>query len=144
MSRSGTKACVPSISCSSDYLFGDGSTFDGQGHHGRGDVADRGRGGHGHILYVDGGSHLGRWELKAAFVMTTNATTAEDRFAKLDIHLPGAPTPLGAYVPAVQTGNLLFLSGMLATSGHTATALGWIHLRYRCLLGIVMPLGPRQ
>jgi enamine deaminase RidA (YjgF/YER057c/UK114 family) len=38
--------------------------------------------------------------------------------------LPDAPTPFGAYVPAVQTGNLLFLSGMLATSGHTATAVG--------------------
>ena len=56
--------------------------------------------------------------------MATNATTAEDRLAKLGIHLPDAPTPFGAYVPAVQTGNLLFLSGMLATSGHTATAVG--------------------
>src|SRR5215467_1220924 len=56
--------------------------------------------------------------------MTTNETTAEDRLAKLGIQLPDAPTPFGAYVPAVQTGNLLFLSGMLATSGHTATAVG--------------------
>ena len=56
--------------------------------------------------------------------MTTITTTTEDRLAKLGIDLPAAPTPLGAYVPAVQTGNLLFLSGMLATSGHTATALG--------------------
>ena len=56
--------------------------------------------------------------------MTTNTTTAEDRLAKLGIHLPDAPTPFGAYVPAVQTGNLLFLSGMLATSGHTATVVG--------------------
>jgi enamine deaminase RidA (YjgF/YER057c/UK114 family) len=56
--------------------------------------------------------------------MSTNATTAEERLAKLGIHLPDAPTPFGAYVPAVQTGNLLFLSGMLATSGHTATAVG--------------------
>ena len=56
--------------------------------------------------------------------MTTDSTTAEDRLAKLGIHLPDAPTPFGAYVPAVQTGNLLFLSGMLATSGHTATAVG--------------------
>jgi enamine deaminase RidA (YjgF/YER057c/UK114 family) len=53
--------------------------------------------------------------------MTTNSTTAEDRLAKLDIHLPDAPTPFGAYVPAVQTGNLLFQSGTLATSGHTPT-----------------------
>src|SRR6516164_8112079 len=56
--------------------------------------------------------------------MTTNATTAEDRLARLGIQLPHAPTPFGAYVPAVQTGNLLFLSGMLATSGHTATVVG--------------------
>jgi hypothetical protein len=56
--------------------------------------------------------------------MTTNATTAEDRLAKLGIHLPAAPTPFGAYLPAVQTGNLVFLSGMLATSGHTATVVG--------------------
>jgi enamine deaminase RidA (YjgF/YER057c/UK114 family) len=56
--------------------------------------------------------------------MTTNSTATEDRLAKLRIHLPDAPTPFGAYVPAVQTGNLLFLSGMLATSGHTATIVG--------------------
>jgi len=56
--------------------------------------------------------------------MTPNAKTAEDRLATLGIHLPDAPTPFGAYVPAVQTGNLLFLSGMLATSGHTATVVG--------------------
>src|SRR5215831_11352192 len=56
--------------------------------------------------------------------MTINATTAENRLARLGIHLPDAPTPFGAYVPAVQTGSLLFLSGMLATSGHTATVVG--------------------
>jgi enamine deaminase RidA (YjgF/YER057c/UK114 family) len=55
--------------------------------------------------------------------VTTN-TTAEDRLARLGIHLPDAPTPFGAYVPAVRTGNLLFLSGMLATSGHAATVVG--------------------
>lgn len=56
--------------------------------------------------------------------MTTNLTTAEDRLARLGIRLPDAPTPFGAYVPAIQTGNLLFLSGMLATSGHTVTVAG--------------------
>jgi enamine deaminase RidA (YjgF/YER057c/UK114 family) len=56
--------------------------------------------------------------------MTTQVTSAEDRLAKLGIQLPDAPTPFGAYVPAVQTGSLLFLSGILATSGHTATAAG--------------------
>jgi enamine deaminase RidA (YjgF/YER057c/UK114 family) len=56
--------------------------------------------------------------------MTANSTTAEDRLTRLGIHLPEAPTPFGAYVPAVQTGNLLFLSGMLATSGHATAVTG--------------------
>jgi enamine deaminase RidA (YjgF/YER057c/UK114 family) len=56
--------------------------------------------------------------------MTANPTTAEHRLANLGIRLPNAPTPFGAYLPAVQTGNLLFLSGMLATSGHAATLTG--------------------
>jgi enamine deaminase RidA (YjgF/YER057c/UK114 family) len=60
--------------------------------------------------------------------MTTNSRTAEDRLAKLGIQLPDAPTPFGAYVPAVQTGNLLFLSGKLASSGHKEIAF----LRERC------------
>lgn len=56
--------------------------------------------------------------------MTANTTTAEARLAKLGIGLPTAPTPLGAYVSAVQTGNLLFLSGMLARSEHADTTVG--------------------
>ena len=38
---------------------------------------------------------------------------AERRLQDLGILLPNAPHPLGAYVEAVQTGSLLFLSGML-------------------------------
>src|SRR6185369_12190862 len=56
--------------------------------------------------------------------MAPNLTAAEDRLARLGLHLPDAPRPFGAYVPAVQTGNLLFLSGMLPTSGHAATVAG--------------------
>jgi enamine deaminase RidA (YjgF/YER057c/UK114 family) len=56
--------------------------------------------------------------------MTINSPTAEDRLAKLGIKLPAPPEPFGTYVEAVQTGNLLFLSGMLATSGHMATVVG--------------------
>ena len=56
--------------------------------------------------------------------MTPTSTTAEDRLAKLGIPLPDAPTTFGAYVPAIQTGNLLFLSGMLATSGQATTVAG--------------------
>ena len=40
-------------------------------------------------------------------------TSAEQRLRNLGIVLPSAPHPLGAYVEAVQTGSLLFLSGML-------------------------------
>jgi enamine deaminase RidA (YjgF/YER057c/UK114 family) len=56
--------------------------------------------------------------------MAATPTTAEDRLAKLGSSLPDAPTPFGAYVPAVRTGSLLFLSGTLATAGHTATVVG--------------------
>ena len=38
---------------------------------------------------------------------------AERRLRDLGIVLPNAPHPLGAYVEAVQSSNLLFLSGML-------------------------------
>jgi enamine deaminase RidA (YjgF/YER057c/UK114 family) len=56
--------------------------------------------------------------------MTANLKTAEDRLVALGIHLPEAPTPFGAYVEAVRTGRLLFLSGMLATSGHAIAIAG--------------------
>jgi enamine deaminase RidA (YjgF/YER057c/UK114 family) len=49
---------------------------------------------------------------------------AETRLAASGIELPPAPSPFGAYVPAVQTGNLLFLTGMLPTAGHEARFLG--------------------
>jgi len=48
----------------------------------------------------------------------------EKRLRELGIPLPPAPTPFGAYVPAVQAGNLLFLSGMLPTHGHEPRVLG--------------------
>src|SRR5258706_3561439 len=56
--------------------------------------------------------------------MTANSTTAEDRLAKLGIKLPAPPEPFGTYVEAVQTGNLLFLTGMLTTEGHAAKFTG--------------------
>jgi enamine deaminase RidA (YjgF/YER057c/UK114 family) len=39
--------------------------------------------------------------------------SAERRLQDLGVVLPSAPHPLGAYVEAVQSGNLLFLSGTL-------------------------------
>ena len=56
--------------------------------------------------------------------MTTHSTTAEGRLAKLSIKLPAPPEPFGIYVEAVQTGNLLFLTGMLPTEGHGAKFVG--------------------
>jgi len=47
----------------------------------------------------------------------TTSTSAEERLKELGIDLPRPPTPLGAYVEAVQTGNLLFLSGTLPVEG---------------------------
>jgi enamine deaminase RidA (YjgF/YER057c/UK114 family) len=44
-------------------------------------------------------------------------TSAEQRLQQLGITLPSAPKPLGAYVPAVQVGDLLFLSGTLPLEG---------------------------
>src|SRR5256885_5097326 len=56
--------------------------------------------------------------------MTATSTTAEDRLAKLGIKLPAPPEPFGIYVEAVQTGNLLFLTGMLPTEGRAAKFVG--------------------
>src|SRR3954465_2930201 len=49
---------------------------------------------------------------------------AEQRLKELGIELPAPPEPFGAYVEAVQTGSLLFLSGMLPTEGHSAGFIG--------------------
>src|ERR1700751_3292596 len=38
---------------------------------------------------------------------------AEQRLEALRIDLPHSPSPMGAYVETVQSGNLLFLSGIL-------------------------------
>jgi enamine deaminase RidA (YjgF/YER057c/UK114 family) len=46
------------------------------------------------------------------------------RIQELGIQLPPPPAPLGAYVETVQSGNLLFLSGMLPVLGREPQALG--------------------
>src|SRR5207247_6054747 len=55
---------------------------------------------------------------------TLSANGAERRLQELGIELPAPPDPFGTYVEAVQTGNLLFLSGMLPTEGHGAKFIG--------------------
>jgi enamine deaminase RidA (YjgF/YER057c/UK114 family) len=51
---------------------------------------------------------------------------AERRLKDLGIELPHAPSPLGAYVEAIQTGSLLFLSGMLPIENGSPRFLGRI------------------
>ena len=55
---------------------------------------------------------------------SSRPASAEQRLNELGITLPAPPEPFGSYVEAVQTGNLLFLSGMLPTEGHTARYVG--------------------
>jgi enamine deaminase RidA (YjgF/YER057c/UK114 family) len=63
---------------------------------------------------------------KAQKVMSEGSrpASAEQRLKDLGITLPVPPEPFGSYAEAVQTGNLLFLSGMLPTEGHGATFIG--------------------
>jgi enamine deaminase RidA (YjgF/YER057c/UK114 family) len=55
---------------------------------------------------------------------SSQTRSAERRLKELCIELPPPPTPFGAYVEAVQTGNLLFLSGMLPVIGHEPKFVG--------------------
>jgi enamine deaminase RidA (YjgF/YER057c/UK114 family) len=50
--------------------------------------------------------------------------SAEGRLRELGIELTPPPTPFGAYVESVQTGNLLYLSGMLPAVGHETKFVG--------------------
>ena len=50
--------------------------------------------------------------------------SAEQRLEELGIKLPAPPEPFGTYAEAVQTGNLLFLTGMLPTEGRAAKFIG--------------------
>ncbi len=49
---------------------------------------------------------------------------AEQRLRELGIKLPEPPEPFGIYAEAVQTGNLLFLTGMLPTVGRSVATSG--------------------
>jgi enamine deaminase RidA (YjgF/YER057c/UK114 family) len=60
--------------------------------------------------------------------MSGNTTKpgADQRLRDLGIVLPRSPAPLGAYVEAVQSGNLLFLSGTLPVEAGVPKFLGHI------------------
>src|SRR5436190_3442351 len=54
----------------------------------------------------------------------SNPKGAEQRLRELGITLPAPPEPFGTYSEAVQTGYLLFLTGMLPTEGRVAKFVG--------------------
>ena len=56
----------------------------------------------------------------------SRVATAEQRLRQLGINLPMPPEPFGIYAEAVQTGSLLFLTGMLPTVGREAKFIGRI------------------
>jgi len=51
-------------------------------------------------------------------------SSIETRLAKLGIALPEAPKPIAAYVPAVRSGKLLFVSGQLPLKDGQLVATG--------------------
>ena len=57
-------------------------------------------------------------------VESSQPASAEHRLKELGIKLPAPPEPFGIYVEAVQTCNLLFLTGMLPTEGRAAKFVG--------------------
>src|SRR6478752_1917675 len=63
---------------------------------------------------------------KLSGVDSSRPATAEQRLRQLGIQLPVPPEPFGIYAEAVQTGNLLFLTGMLPTVGREAKFIGRI------------------
>ena len=54
----------------------------------------------------------------------SRSPTAEQRLKELGVTLPAPPQPFGIYAEAVQTGDLLFLTGMLPTEGREAKFVG--------------------
>jgi enamine deaminase RidA (YjgF/YER057c/UK114 family) len=63
---------------------------------------------------------------QAVALENSRPASAEQRLKELGIELPPSPQPFGTYVEAVQTGNLLFLTGMLPTEGRGAKFVGRI------------------
>ena len=61
---------------------------------------------------------------KAVKVTAARPSSAEQRLKELGLTLPAPPEPFGAYAETVETGNLLFVSGMLPTEGRSAKVIG--------------------
>ena len=65
------------------------------------------------ILAMVPGRNAAAQASETAGVEATQSTSPEQRLRELGIELPPPPRPVGVYVPAVRTGNILF------TAGHT-------------------------
>src|SRR3954470_2661295 len=52
--------------------------------------------------------------LEIFFIIKGFLMSAHDKLKALNITLPAVSTPVAAYLPFVQTGNLVFLSGHIA------------------------------
>jgi hypothetical protein len=63
-------------------------------------------------------------EMKTALKPFTTTESAELRLKRLGVELSALPEPFGVYAEGVQTGNLLFLTGMLPTEGRSAKSVG--------------------
>jgi enamine deaminase RidA (YjgF/YER057c/UK114 family) len=50
--------------------------------------------------------------------------TARERLAELGIELPPVTPPVAAYIPAVQTGNHVYVSGQVPVAGGEVLAVG--------------------
>jgi enamine deaminase RidA (YjgF/YER057c/UK114 family) len=64
------------------------------------------------------------WKEQMVTSAGSRPASAEQRLKELGIKLPAPPEPFGTYAEAVQTGNLLFLTGMLPTEGRAAKFIG--------------------
>ena len=75
-------------------------------------------------------------------ILASQPNTAERRLEALRIQLPSAPTPFGSYVETVQTGNLLFFSGMLPVVDHKPKYIGRIGKELDADQGRATPSAP--
>jgi enamine deaminase RidA (YjgF/YER057c/UK114 family) len=62
--------------------------------------------------------------MRAQVVTREHSASPEQRLKELGVELPAPPEAFGTYAEAVQTGNPLFLSGMLPTEGHGPKFIG--------------------
>jgi len=73
------------------------------------------------VVYLTGSSSCHRGGAARGSMVSirgSQAGGADRRLQDLGIQLPAAPPPVGTYVETVQTGDLLFFSGMLPVVDH--------------------------